>query len=1431
MESRCGRVGLGVFLALILFISLVAGADCEGSPPCDGKECADENLECVEAAGKCTCQSICTEPPKRTYIEAFYEDYKSTKNKGTLDINVFYIDDSGQVPEKKPVEGGLVIIDSGAYVKGGGYDPFGGAGANKVCRATTDSEGKILVNLPHPSGGQKITHRIIFCPYTDMTSEGGKEDLAVCARLYDNNADVYEKINWQEIPVCEGNQPDPENNMLFNGEDVKKADRIGPSETSVEAINNNPSAAATTFCWALAIVFGLLLSASYTVGRNPLMFLDMNSMRQVKMNRNFGYYFPRTQNVSVNVEAIANTIYSAAKVATAKKEKKGEGKEDGKKEEPKQREGESNEDFEGRKLGEKIAGEMGSFSMDGLLSGTFLDNKYDSAYAKSRGGIRQELLAPVLGDPAKGENVAGENLFGDSPFLRGLGRVSVRMLASGMLEGGVNLVGGAIKGGLKGGFKGAVKGMKFGKAGSYAGMRILREGYRPLVWELLKGGVMLAPASDETGADVEGPVAVGGKFEAVEKLKKTVEGREYSGKFDIAGNESIGYTVSGKIVASKKLEDTKKKLRNLKRFVPSGSYPTFSTRDNVYAIFDDKEIAKLNKMLAGEKTIITDKFGRKYLVEKNWDMYSMTTTFDITMEGTKLKSAEFTKDGRVKLELYAKTTEDGFPDLKSEVLTYNTDYALNMETGKVQLVDNLLSNPSQGEYFKTSSAGTIAFNPNTQEMITLQSGENFAVTTQTRLVLSSIFRGEWIDALQELAKPVTGTVASLLAIGKGLKGEYVLKKAERTFGKGYERFKIKKISQNKGIVVELFQNAEGEQEEGREVGTFEKGNIKFSEEYAGSFDSNRIYRVDGESIFDVTTEVNGKTTQINGTEIDGTRINIGGKELEIINKMMPDKELNVQIIVDPNKPSRATGEFEVVALIYRSGYGVEKITDGKGNKIESINANGVEYGFETGKNMEGKSDSHVLAVSQVGKVSGNVDVNAWDLVIAKPNGELYTIDGRAAKNFDEVYKSILYDVYGMSSNAEQMAMQHKMNDMLQKSNKILNDAQLSSEHEKELDNIEKGLRSQLPENVKVMDGTQLRKFVLDGRGAKLTEAQQKSLNTLIGVVHYSEFQSTDMKDLESTMYMSGFVVRKTANTQIVNSMLLEKSIRNELRQEYGTMDINELRAIAQKGTDYAKLDPYSLEPTKNEINAIKKLNALNSGIGSVLGIYNTLSSGEQKLANNIVKAEMADVAMTRHSVLMQESNLDNMVETNLRLKSGNQHLVKITKIEREAAQKAEESFDKMQEKLGRIDETLGKKVPTVFEEHKRKVGSKIRIVKVPTDYKPEIVVNQKAMDEFRNDVKAYQSQQRKFEQNMNNINVLRMAGDAIANTMTPVLSKKRKSGELRVLMKETSELALNYARPRVLEKKKAEILGKIQQNIVRINNISQQEKGIEKKKK
>ncbi|MFH0927784.1 MAG: hypothetical protein V1822_04355, partial [Candidatus Micrarchaeota archaeon] len=263
-----GREFLFAIAIVLLASSLAFAIDCAGStPPCGGsKQCYGTNEICSQTtAGSCECvPALCPAPGQKTYLDATYTNDNNAPQ-GDLDASLYFIQpDANGIGMKKPVAGGLIIVDSGQYVQGSmNYEPFStGPNANKVCKAFTDQNGNLNIKLEHPPGGMLISHNIIFCPYVDTSVEGQK-DLAICARLADENGQVYGSVDYADIPDCDsswGAQGSLQ--IMINGAQQNMWDALAPSETSVSASNSNPPQAQVTFCWALALVFGLLLSAS-----------------------------------------------------------------------------------------------------------------------------------------------------------------------------------------------------------------------------------------------------------------------------------------------------------------------------------------------------------------------------------------------------------------------------------------------------------------------------------------------------------------------------------------------------------------------------------------------------------------------------------------------------------------------------------------------------------------------------------------------------------------------------------------------------------------------------------------------------------------------------------------------------------------------------------------------------------------------------------------------------------------------------------------------------------------------------------------------------------------------------------------------------------------------------------------------------------------
>ncbi len=209
-------------------------------------------------------------------------------------------------PKSEGVSGGLVILSWGQ-------------GTSRACKMVTGSDGKNTAKLSgpnYPPGATCWNVRAVFCPFTkDNTIESGQTTMAACAGLVDDAGKSITRIDWNQasqLPDCAA-PAHAVNNSAMN-QDLSPFFR--PSQDSTMICNSGPSAGQVSFCWGLALVFGLLFSASFLSGRNPLMFFDFGVARGVRMNRAAGIYTPITQNVSINPVAILQAIDKAGSMAS-----------------------------------------------------------------------------------------------------------------------------------------------------------------------------------------------------------------------------------------------------------------------------------------------------------------------------------------------------------------------------------------------------------------------------------------------------------------------------------------------------------------------------------------------------------------------------------------------------------------------------------------------------------------------------------------------------------------------------------------------------------------------------------------------------------------------------------------------------------------------------------------------------------------------------------------------------------------------------------------------------------------------------------------------------------------------------------------------------------------------------------------------------------
>ncbi len=178
-----------------------------------------------------------------------------------------------------------------------------------VCRIITDAKGKASAPLPQPTGGACVQHRVVFCPFTGSDAQS-KADLATCAQLIDANNKLIPSVDWHSISPCA-------NSVGGTDADVKDyRDKFLPVQNAQQVCNTSPSSSSVGLCWSLALIFGLLFSAAFLSGRNPLAFFDFGVTRGVRANRAAGAYTPMTQNVSMNISGIAQAADKLANAAS-----------------------------------------------------------------------------------------------------------------------------------------------------------------------------------------------------------------------------------------------------------------------------------------------------------------------------------------------------------------------------------------------------------------------------------------------------------------------------------------------------------------------------------------------------------------------------------------------------------------------------------------------------------------------------------------------------------------------------------------------------------------------------------------------------------------------------------------------------------------------------------------------------------------------------------------------------------------------------------------------------------------------------------------------------------------------------------------------------------------------------------------------------------
>lgn len=262
--------------------------------------------------------NICFPDALPSLLRLSVEDQPNTQ--ATLNAYLYALDSSSGQREVVPISGGLLLVSWGDY-------------PTHVCRMVTGKDGKvsaIFSNKPsdYPGGGESRTYTVTFCPFTAYNDDVSKPNsvwMANCARFKDSGTGkAITRLNYETVSVCPGAPDNGVKEFQITTPTVPETHDLGdlwqPSTSFLTLRNNSPTAASATFCWGLAAVFGLLFSAMFITGRNPLSFLDWGATRNVRVNRAAGFYIPMSQNVSVAPVSILTALDRGAGMIVSKSE-------------------------------------------------------------------------------------------------------------------------------------------------------------------------------------------------------------------------------------------------------------------------------------------------------------------------------------------------------------------------------------------------------------------------------------------------------------------------------------------------------------------------------------------------------------------------------------------------------------------------------------------------------------------------------------------------------------------------------------------------------------------------------------------------------------------------------------------------------------------------------------------------------------------------------------------------------------------------------------------------------------------------------------------------------------------------------------------------------------------------------------------------------
>ncbi|MFA5108527.1 MAG: hypothetical protein WC492_03280, partial [Candidatus Micrarchaeia archaeon] len=234
--------------------------------------------------------------PSSSYLNIEYSEISNKQ--GQLDAYLYYIDRT-QEPAPTGIEGGLLILMSGPYVKGDSDFSYT-TDKNAVCKLITNAQGKASTKLPVPQTKTEcISHNVVYCPFTnDYVPSDNKKSvqtpaeklktqqyLAQCAGLYGTDNKAISSVSWNDIQTCPEATSDSDpaivpikvEEKIVGYTDLR--DTYSPSQNQIKVCGKGEDPAKVGMCWMAALIMGLLFAASFMSGKNPFMGFDFGATR------------------------------------------------------------------------------------------------------------------------------------------------------------------------------------------------------------------------------------------------------------------------------------------------------------------------------------------------------------------------------------------------------------------------------------------------------------------------------------------------------------------------------------------------------------------------------------------------------------------------------------------------------------------------------------------------------------------------------------------------------------------------------------------------------------------------------------------------------------------------------------------------------------------------------------------------------------------------------------------------------------------------------------------------------------------------------------------------------------------------------------------------------------------------------------------------